>query len=569
MKLALGFAVLAMASASAQQPLTTVANRAFNGAQGNSYDCCGSLSPDGRYLVFGSASSNLVRGDHNGMEDVFLTDRWTGQIERINLSSTGAETHGFSNPGSVSADGRWVFFSSTADDLAPGGMPGMYDCFLRDRQLGTTVVVPPSHDGQPLDGESGVMAMTPDARWFLFVSSASNLLPTPPPPFAQLYLWDRQTGTTRIVSLSNNGNPASGTVFWSTITPDGRYVAFETESSMEDPSDTNGEVDVYFRDLLLGTTTLVSRNAAGFSNGGYWPSIADDGSWVGYNGGEDGVVPDDNNNCGDIYQRNLATGTVVLVNRAWNGSVPETDSNGVITGDGKYAIFQSDASNILPGDLGYCDVFRRNLQTGVIERVSVSNTGQQGAGVNELGAINADGSVILMRSDATNLVVPDYSISPYKLFLRDFNGLVPPAMAYCIPGTNSTGCTGVLAGIGQADANAATGFNLAASGIRGQSIAIVHYGVSGPYIVPFASSDSVRCIRPPLQRTRIISTGGTAGACDGQAIMDWNEFIAANPQALGNPFLGGEAIWAQAWVRDPGSLVGGVFTNAVWFTVAP
>lgn len=569
MRLAMLTLMLVSSSVTAQQAITTVAARGFHGAQANSYLCCGSISPDGRWIVFSTPADNLVRGDHNNSEDVFLIDRWAGTTERISVSSTGAEVQGSCNPGPISADGRWVLFSSDAENLAPGGSPGMYDCFLRDRLLGTTVTIPPSADGLPLDGETAAMGMTPDGRWIVFSSTASNILPGPAPAHPQIHVLDRQSGSIQRVSVSDTGVPNQGMLGGAAITPDGRYVAFETEDNLIQPADTNDSSDIYLRDLVLGTTVLVSRDALGLAFGASGPSITDDGRWVGFTAGSDGLVPDDSNNSGDLYMRDMTTGALQLASRRWDGGVPAFGGGGSISADGRYAVFTSESNDIVPGDAGHYDVFRRDIQTGVVELVSQSNTGAQGVGVNELSSMNAAGTIVMFRSNATNLVVPDLSGPNSELFLRDWTGTQPTIGSYCISGSNSLGCSGTLAGFGVPDANAGAGFSLVASGVQGQSVAIVHYGVSGPMVAPFGSSDSVRCVRPPLQRTRVLPTVGTAGLCNGKVTLDWNEFIAANPQALGAPFLGGEGVWAQVWVRDPSSMIGGVFTNAVWFTVAP
>jgi Tol biopolymer transport system component len=109
------------------------------GAQGNADCLLAAMSADGRFVVFGSRSTNLVPGDANGHYDIFLRDRLTGTTERVSVASTGTEGNGDSLESSVSEDGRYVAFSSSATDLVTGDTNGCVDVFLRDRVAGTTV----------------------------------------------------------------------------------------------------------------------------------------------------------------------------------------------------------------------------------------------------------------------------------------------------------------------------------------------------------------------------------------------------------------------------------------------
>jgi hypothetical protein len=131
-------------------------------------------------------------------------------------------------------------------------------------------------------------------------------------------------------------------------------------------------------------------------------------------------------------------------------------------------------------------------------------------------------------------------------------GTCGAATAYCTPGTTTAGCTPALSGSGTPSASAVSGFTIACNGVEGQKQGIVFYGVGGQLAQPWAlGSTSFLCVKSPVQRTIVQSSGGTIGACDGTLSIDWNAFIAANPGALGTPFTAGDAVDAQAWFRDP------------------
>src|SRR5262249_35604831 len=145
-------------------------------------------SADGRYVAFDCDATNLVSGDTNGEGDIFVRDRQTGVTERVSVSSTGEQQQGnhiYGTP-SISSDGRYVAFVSSATNLVPGDTNGKSDVFVRDRQMGTTERVSVSSTGdQGNDDSSGAAAsandfapsISADGRYVAFVSLASNLVP--------------------------------------------------------------------------------------------------------------------------------------------------------------------------------------------------------------------------------------------------------------------------------------------------------------------------------------------------------------------------------------------------------
>jgi hypothetical protein len=141
---------------------------------------------------------------------------------------------------------------------------------------------------------------------------------------------------------------------------------------------------------------------------------------------------------------------------------------------------------------------------------------------------------------------------------------------YCSAGTTTAGCAATLTALGVASASAASGFVLSANNVEGQRAGLLFYSVAGPNSAPWSpASSSVLCVKSPTQRMGVGNSGGNAGACDGALGEDWNAFRATHPGASGQPFLGGELVYAQAWFRDPPAPQSTNLSNARVFVVAP
>ncbi|MDT7943806.1 MAG: hypothetical protein RQ985_04565, partial [Dehalococcoidia bacterium] len=148
-----------------------------DGTEGNGYSWFPSISADGRYVAFESIASNLVPGDTNGVSDVFVHDRLTGQTTRVSVASDGTQGHSASDHPSISADGRYVAFESFASNLVPGDTNGKRDVFVHDRLTGQTARVSVASDGTQGNGDSIYPSISADGRYVAFVSGASNLVP--------------------------------------------------------------------------------------------------------------------------------------------------------------------------------------------------------------------------------------------------------------------------------------------------------------------------------------------------------------------------------------------------------
>jgi Tol biopolymer transport system component len=375
------------------------------GVQANNTSYGSALSADGRFVAFDSSASNLVPGDSNGVLDVFVRDRQTGITQRVSVGLGGAQGNSYSGDPALSADGRFVAFESGATNLVPGDTNGVQDVFVRDLQTGTTERVSVGPGGGPDNESSGDPALSADGRFVAFYSGDSGV-----------FVLDRQTGTTERVSVGPGGVPGNESSAQPALSADGRFVAFTSGSSNLVPGDTNNLLDIFVRDRQTGTTERVSVGPGGpEAYGGSWlPAISADGRFVAFMSMRSFSRPSE----GDVFLHDRQTGTIQRVS-VGPGSVQTNNwsSYANLSADGRFVAFGSWASNLVPGDTnGVKDVFVRDLQTGTIQRVSVGPGGVQGnaagvPGANGSGrimpALSADGRFVAFDSHSSNLVPGD------------------------------------------------------------------------------------------------------------------------------------------------------------------
>ena len=228
------------------------------GPFGESADRSEASSIDARGLVvaFRSFASNLVGGDLNGKADVFVFDRGSGLVERVNVSSTGAEARAATFRGVVSGSGRFVGFRSRAANLVPGDTNEALDTFVHDRWTGATTRISVSSEGEEADARGFDRStrrsffvsrpfLSADGRYAAFTSRASNLVPEDRNGMTDVFVHDLLTRSTARVSVSADGEEANGASFVSGISADGRVVAFTSNADNLVAGDTNGRRDVF------------------------------------------------------------------------------------------------------------------------------------------------------------------------------------------------------------------------------------------------------------------------------------------------------------------------------------
>ncbi len=404
---------------------------AWDGSEGLAGSGCPAISEDGRYVAFVSWASNLVSDDTNGMGDVFVVDRDTGGIERVSVSSAGQEGNDSSggSEGSpfpaISADGRYVAFESCASNLVPGDANGCSDVFVYDRQTSSIERVSVASGGGDANADSYGPSISADGWYVAFDSDASNLVPGDTNGYPDVFVRDRQTGITERVSLASGGAQGNWDSMRASISGDGRYVAFESWASNLVPGDANDRTDVFVYDRQTSSIERVSVASDGTeANGFSWePSVSADGRYVAFESYASNLVTGDTNGSCDVFVHDRQSGSTERVSVASGGGDANADSYGPsISADGWYVAFDSDASNLVPGDTnGYPDVFVRDRQTGITERVSLASGGAQGNWDSMRASISGDGRYVAFESLASNLVSDDAN-GVDDVFVGDLGG---------------------------------------------------------------------------------------------------------------------------------------------------
>jgi Tol biopolymer transport system component len=412
---------------------------ASDGTQSNHDSYNPSISADGRFVAFESEATNLVSGDTNNFRDIFVHDRQTGQTTRVSVASDGTQSNQHSYNPSISADGRYVAFESEATNLVSGDTNNHRDIFVHDRQTGQTTRVSVASGGAQANDFSSNPSISADGRYVAFISVANNLVGgnTEPPPNNpasgdtgvdhDVFVHDRQTGATTLVSVAMDGSEGNGDSEEVSISADGRYVAFMSWASNLVSGDTNNLSDIFVRDLQTNQTTRVSVASDGTqaNNFSFEPSISADGRYVAFMSWADNLVSGDTNGDWDIFVHDRQTGATIRVSVATGGGQAAGRSQRPsISADGRYVAFASSASNLVSGDTNnHPDIFVHDRQTGVTTRVSVASDGTQTYVFSFDPSISADGRYVAFGSEADNLVSGDTN-GRFDIFVREMNKAV-------------------------------------------------------------------------------------------------------------------------------------------------
>lgn len=388
------------------------------GVQGNKFSGAGSISANGRYVAFESSASNLVSGDSNNVEDIFVRDILLGNTTRASVANSGAQAGDYSYGASISADGRFVAFASAAGNLVAGETNASEDVFVRDTVAGTTSRVSVDNNGvQTIDGGSHAPSITADGRYVAFESTASNLVAGDTNNSSDVFFRDTVAGTTSRISVSSNGDQGNGYSSSPSISADGRYVAFASQASNLVAGDVYGSADIFVRDILTNTTSRVSVSTTGLPGNGAssGPSICAGGRYVAFFSAATNLVLGDTNGFVDVFVHDTVAETTFRANLDSAGFQANGGSSYVdfgvspkITADGRFVTFESTANNLVAGDTNSSpDIFIRNILAGATTRVSVDSAGMQSNGLSGMPTISPDGRYVVLYSYANNLVPGD------------------------------------------------------------------------------------------------------------------------------------------------------------------
>ena len=460
---------------------------------GNGDSLPADLSTNGRYAVFTSGANNLVPGDTNNATDIFWRDLVTGTTVLVSVSTNGEVGNGVSRSPAMTPDGRYVAFVSAASNLMPGDTNGLADIFVRDLEGGTTVLVSVGAStgaggaGSFSDVASESPDITPDGRYVVFYSLASNLL-AGATNYGDIYVRDLVAGTTYWASTNARAalqaarGTASAVCYNHVISADGQFVAYEASptpgSAAVSPGiilrynlgtgltgivSTNASVpagnpqDVRSLDMtpdgrfiafvantngLSGLTTCVyvwdaQAGTAGLASGNLghavpanstcdWPVIDPSGRYVAFLSTATNMVT--NSVVGDyhLYQRDLQSGTTTLIDADTNGigSPLTPTATPRMSADGRFVVFECGDGNLAPNDRNHdSDVFLRDVTAGTTELISardatLASLSPNGASLLSPCSVSADGRYIAFASEADNLGANDTN-GCRDVFVRD------------------------------------------------------------------------------------------------------------------------------------------------------
>jgi Tol biopolymer transport system component len=386
------------------------------------------LSDDGRFVAFRTGSTNLT--GPNGVSVVFQFDSMTRLTTLIatNGYSPWVQNEDVSGP-EMTPDGRFVAFAQKEFN----GSSVFSTVQLWDAQTGTNVLVSADGTGAVATNSfSQTPCVSPDGRFVVFLSNATNLVANVVSNGYHVYLRDVLSATTQLIDADTNGAALTdndGTI--PALSADGRFVAFHTRDGGMVDGDRNGACDVFVRDTIGGTNELISQrdpgvvsaSSAALSSASQL-SVSADGRWIAFASYSDELVPNDHNGASDVFVRDLVAGTNVLVSVGTNGvsALGGFSSSPVISADGRYVVFVSSATNLVADKTNFfINIFRRDLLTQTTILVSAGADGVSSAeGDCSSAAISGNGRYVAYLSKAKNLA-PGVTGSGANTFLRDID----------------------------------------------------------------------------------------------------------------------------------------------------
>lgn len=387
-----------------------------------------SLSADGRYFVFASYANNLVANDNNQGSDVFRYDRVTDTLELVSVNSTGTGTaNGYSGRPTISADGMRVAFDSEATDLGPAVSHSLGNVFVRDFNIGTTILVSMNKTGTGCGNQPSNQAFICDAGTRVaFVSEASNMHLLDSDYVPDVFVRDLDTDTTYLATIDVTGTDSGGGSTKSLVMNlDGTRVAFLTSSWALHSSDHDSKWDVIVRDLDAEVTYLASIDTAGSGSANADVTafaMNEDGTKVAFSSKATNLHALDANTKSDIFLRDLNTGTTSLIslNSAGTGPANWDSMEPSISADGTRIAFESTSNNLVAVDPDFSpDIYVREVDNGLTRLVSVNSAGTGSAnGESHHAMISRDGTKVAFSSSATNLVAEDTS-PIFDLYIKD------------------------------------------------------------------------------------------------------------------------------------------------------
>jgi len=495
----------AFQSAAAGPVRTTRASVSSSGTPAVGVIQAGSLSANGRYVVFSSMATNLVAGV-SGLQ-VYRHDRAAGVTALVSVSKTGTPSMAGGLAASVSADGRFVAFASPGNDLVNGDTNNAIDIFLRDMVAGTTAMVSATQTGAPADlgaianSVAGKREISDDGRFVAFASTATNLVLTPNNGKAQVYVKDMLTGLVTRASVDATNAAGDDTSSAPALSGNGRVVAFLSQAANFSPLSTSHTTQLFARDLEAGTTILESVTTAGapvLQQAVSAAALSFDGRFMAFESRAQLDARDKDIGTLDVFLRDRALHTTVLASLS-SLAVAGADSRGPsISADGRWVGFQSLDDKLVTGDAnGLQDVFVYDRTTEAVTLVSQNDAGQQVNAASSGASVSSDGRFVVLMSAASNLVMSPTSTGQ-QLYVRDLRSNEAPIVTLGADATLSEGAalsrvasftdedasTSWTATVNYGDGTAASALTLV-----GKTFTLEHLFEPGSYVVSVIVTD--------------------------------------------------------------------------------
>lgn len=577
------------------QPVSIVNLPAFPPSGGSSDSLSPIITPDGRYVLFASLANNLtLLATPNPTPppvppaiNVFLRDRLGPTTRLVSISSNGAGGgNGDSMPRNISTNGQYVLFESAATNLVPGDGNGVTDIFVRDLINNVTVMISTGTNGTAANGISRSATMTPDGRYVVFVSAASNLVDGDTNGISDVFARDLQAGTTTLVSAGAHSTAGFPSSELPVITPNGRYVAFYSTATNLVPGVTNIG-GLFLRDLVAGTTAWVSTNShsimQSLQNNSNAIScnheISDDGLFVAYEACPLVSGAAYSTASAVLLRHNLATGSTDIVNTNVLG-IPSgselTAHNLSMTPDGRFIAFVANA-HVTNGAQTAIAVWDAQSNTTVLASLGLNPLVPTNS-LCDWPAITPDGRFVAFLSNATNLTANPQS-SGFHLYVQDLQSVTTTLVD---ADTNGFGSTPILTTAPQLsddgglvafdafDGNLVAGDNNRAYDVFVRNVAavsteLISVGLPGlPSLSPNAPSViSSSCLSTNGRYVTYLSEGDNLAPNDTNGIRD----VYARDLVSGNSFLvsantngvAGNGISTDAAISGDGRFI--VFTS--------
>jgi Tol biopolymer transport system component len=344
-----------------QSGVTELVSLSSAGIQGNGVSYFGRITPDARFVCFISAANNLaVPSDPDAYADVFRRDRLGGTTVKVSLSSSGAAPDGESGNCDLSDDGSRIVFTSAATNLVAGDANGLQDVFLRDLAAGTTLLVSRGLGGGGGNGDSFQPRISGDGRWVVFGSGASDLVAGDTNGDYDVFRCDLETGVLERLSVSSGGQQANGPSLEPVVSRDGRITVFASSATNLVGGDTNGWQDLFARDALLGTTELVSQSQEGAAGNytSFSAAISADGRYVAFTTGATNLTAPPTFMPGCVALLDRDSGAVQATSFSRCGVPLDQLLMPEISPDGSLVAFVSSAAHAVADDVNsHYDVF--------------------------------------------------------------------------------------------------------------------------------------------------------------------------------------------------------------------